>query len=1354
MKKHITRSRLIAFALAAALMIPQAAFAEETQENTGKITSAENFEEDEENNIYEKKEKIHEEGCVLEQDHEGECKFEEQREHEEGCILEPDHAGECETEKAEGQREHEEGCILESDHEGECETENKLSMRSMPEEGRNVYVSSSGNDDTAKEDSVENPYKTLSKAVEVAQDGDTIIVMDDITAEGTVARITDKHITITSQNQDRPVTITRGDKISGADSYQKHYNSAIIEVTTNGGDDSENASSVTLKNIILTDDGKHSGTYFAQTNTEIDGNMDGNLAFVQDGMITAHGLDNRSVYIILDEGAVLKDFGGMSAVYATLNANIIMKDGSVIKDEKVEERKKSDNSPEGETGPAGAVWLQGSRFIMENGASIENVIGRAVYADGGNAEIDGEISNITDSKDIWQGKTGSAIHIRGDAEVTLGEKFLMDNKKIEESLSSAVYNCGGKLDMKYGAVMRNLKGTVISGVGSGSVEIIMDGEIYGIEGGHIIDLNNDAANLYCKIGENGYIHDNNVWYGSIYMQGKGIHLDHYGRIEDNYSTDKSGGIALANNYAGHTAVMYEGATISNNISKNAGAGVMVSCGTFIMEGGEISGNKSIGKVEEGLGGGVYVRRGGTFVMNGGTIKDNYAKGSGGGIYYIAGDYNELSPNVILNAGRIFDNYMNTTFTEDGEISSNGISNDIAVADSDFSHIKRFMSISDDVVLGNSDIYLEKYPEATLTDPSGDVKFGNASDRIITELKSASESKGWSADELVSLWYQSSQQTIELEFKNVSYNTELPVYAAVVSASEDGGILADGPAVEFYAVNTKGGSLRVNVPAGNENGYGMAIVQPTQNYGEMIISAPEKIDIEKNNVIEYTSVYEMSENLKNLILGEGLNNVYITVSVDPSLSVDENNVIFISDIFEASVVDYNNSGTITITCLLKNNWQSASDLRTTLKFTGTLDTNIHAEGAVLTASGKFTANVGSTEVFVPANIVNTKLEKVERYIITSEAGKNGSISPKGEITVSAGESQEFKITADKGYVIDRLSVDGETIYEAESEKSYTYTFENIDSNHTISVKFEKKDSGSSGGISLPESNSYYVVYHNGDDRFKDGRYSEGEKVTVKDDVFPSSEGMSLVGWSTEEGGDIEYEAGDTFRMPDRTVDLYAVWKDKETEIHKAYINGYPDGTVMPDRMITRAEAAVMFYNLMTYKPSDKKYFSDVADEQWYTDAVTTLAGSGVINGYPDSTFRPDKPITRAEFVAMAINFANENGGAFCGFSDVTADMWYYDAVAGATQNGWISGYPDGTFKPERFITRAEASSVINRMNNREMDAEFINEHIYEVKTFSDLNEEHWAYDCMMEAANGHEFVRENLSDKEKWTEVLD
>ena len=255
-------------------------------------------------------------------------------------------------------------------------------------------------------------------------------------------------------------------------------------------------------------------------------------------------------------------------------------------------------------------------------------------------------------------------------------------------------------------------------------------------------------------------------------------------------------------------------------------------------------------------------------------------------------------------------------------------------------------------------------------------------------------------------------------------------------------------------------------------------------------------------------------------------------------------------------------------------------------------------------------------------VNVKEKAQEYFDIAATTDGRGSITPSGTVSVKKGENQTFTVTPNSGYEIEDVLVDGNSVGVVKS-----YTFENVTANHTIHATFkEKEESGggsSSGGSHT--SNTYYVRYHNDDDIVKDGRFIPGETVTVRGDIFTAPRGKVLAGWSLEENGKADYKAGDTFRMPGGSYDLYAVWKDAETMTHTAYISGYPDGTIGPDRTITRAEAATMFYNLLSGKNGTVRTFADVPMNQWYANAVTTLAGAGVINGYPDGTFKPGDPL---------------------------------------------------------------------------------------------------------------------------------
>ena len=185
---------------------------------------------------------------------------------------------------------------------------------------------------------------------------------------------------------------------------------------------------------------------------------------------------------------------------------------------------------------------------------------------------------------------------------------------------------------------------------------------------------------------------------------------------------------------------------------------------------------------------------------------------------------------------------------------------------------------------------------------------------------------------------------------------------------------------------------------------------------------------------------------------------------------------------------------------------------------------------------------------------------------------------------------------------------------------------------------------------------------------------------------------------------------------------------------AYASGYPDNTFRPNADITRYEVSVLFYALIMNEGKEAYVnevdkFSDVALDQWYSEAVGYLAAAGIINGYEDGTFKGDNPITRAEFAKIAASFAGLNLASDISFSDVPASHWAYDYIKSAYNYGWIKGYPEGHFGPDQFITRAEAITIINRILGLDSGAAG-----GEV-AFTDVSTADWFYNEVIAATNG-------------------
>ena len=207
-------------------------------------------------------------------------------------------------------------------------------------------------------------------------------------------------------------------------------------------------------------------------------------------------------------------------------------------------------------------------------------------------------------------------------------------------------------------------------------------------------------------------------------------------------------------------------------------------------------------------------------------------------------------------------------------------------------------------------------------------------------------------------------------------------------------------------------------------------------------------------------------------------------------------------------------------------------------------------------------------------------------------------------------------------------------------------------------------------------------------------------------------------------------------------------------HYAYMKGYPDKTFGPDKPMTRAEVTMMFARLLKERPvKGRKYimpYKDIKENDWYAYAVTFMSEKKLVSGYPDGTFKPNKPITRAEFASIASRFDKlATINADLKFSDVRKSHWAYKVIGSAEAKGWIMGYPDGTFKPEKNITRAEVVSLTNRILNRYVDLDFVKAHVQELAPMIDMYYSHWAYGPVVEAMNGHDYERLFDRKSEKW-----
>ena len=268
------------------------------------------------------------------------------------------------------------------------------------------------------------------------------------------------------------------------------------------------------------------------------------------------------------------------------------------------------------------------------------------------------------------------------------------------------------------------------------------------------------------------------------------------------------------------------------------------------------------------------------------------------------------------------------------------------------------------------------------------------------------------------------------------------------------------------------------------------------------------------------------------------------------------------------------------------------------------------------------------------------------------------------------------------------------------------------------------------------------------------------LTVAKPKDPVNGGYWFDGWYTDK----TYRTPYNFATPlTQDTTIYAKWflivlpgvtvkkntPKLNTADHFAYVQGYPDGTVKPAGNITRAETAAILFRLMddasrkTYY-STKSGFRDVASGSWYNTYVATLNNAGVITDSSNGYFRPNEAITRAELAAMLAKFSETTGAANY-FNDVSAKYWAANAIAICAKLGWITGYPDGTFRPDRNVTRAELMAMINRATGRAPKS--ADAFLPGMKTWIDNTSDKWYYLDVQEATNSHSYT---VKGSETWT----
>lgn len=370
--------------------------------------------------------------------------------------------------------------------------------------------------------------------------------------------------------------------------------------------------------------------------------------------------------------------------------------------------------------------------------------------------------------------------------------------------------------------------------------------------------------------------------------------------------------------------------------------------------------------------------------------------------------------------------------------------------------------------------------------------------------------------------------------------------------------------------------------------------------------------------------------------------------------------------------------------------------------------------LLSAPGEYTITATGMDAYAGSTDTETVTIQKIQPTVTVTATPN-SLSGGGKVTLTL-KGEKLPAFAEGKDLSDLLTVTVQNGQQAPDLTELEWT--------------ENQDGSLTAELTLPNTNETYTFALS----FVGNDYYESA----------SSDAMVVVGQQTSGGGGGS-DPGDQPADPDDTG--VSDWLN--TKDHLAYLAGYPGGTFGPDQNMTRAEAAQMFYNLLLEKDVEITVeFEDVPADAWYAKPVNTLASLGILSGVGNGRFDPERSITRAEFTVIAMKFANTSGGGVNIFSDVNEDDWFYSAVVDSTQYGWINGYPDGTFRPEATISRAEVTVIVNHMLGRAADRPYVIAHEEELNTFGDVNRGHWGYFHVAEATNAHEYHTEDGT--ESWT----
>ena len=810
---------------------------------------------------------------------------------------------------------------------------------------------------------------------------------------------------------------------------------------------------------------------------------------------------------------------------------------------------------------------------------------------------------------------------------------------------------------------------------------------------------------------------------------------------------------------GGTIVLNSGAILQNNKAAQFGSGILANNGVNItMEDGAIIRNNTNRNYE--LGGGILIGNGSTFTMNGGEISGNTANG-GGGVAIIGST-------MVMNNGTISNNstyqtsgqgsYGAGVYVADYANSSGG--------DTLFTATPASFEMNGGKITGNK----------ALDYGGGIVTFPQRSQKITININNG-----------------------EISGNKVTRGSGGGIYSGTYTMT--GGVIKDNnnSLTEAARLSTLGDGVFV----GTAFNLGNDAEISTNN--DVYLTAGDSISKEGRyiNVISpYTGastakpiqIHSEDHTVENTEIGTQLVRYTTDAGGETAAATADADGIFVPSwkmpeglaIGQSKAAGKTDWMTYVPAVKIQYQWVSTDNpndvtppandyIRTGRAYTAKAQQNSH-QG--YTFDGWYT-DTTCTVPYVNGTVLNTdtvlygrwKAEHGNLSVAKTVAGNNGDTSKAFNFTVTLGDTGINGTFGEMTFadgVATFVLKHGEsktavglpagityTVTEAEADKDgYTTTSVNasgsIIKDDTAAVTFTNTRNSSSSH----HSTRYTLHYEsNGGTAYQDERYSSGTKVTL--DKAPIRESYTFTGWYTDEK--LTDKITSVTMTSDKTV--YAGWVATGVpdmlngDDHDAYVIGYPDGNVHPQGNISRAETATIFFRLLKADTRDgnltaENVFADVANGKWFNKAVSTMAKLGIVKGRSAETFAPDAPITRAEFAAICARFNTKPTNTSNSFSDISGH-WAEAEIERAVAFGWIAGYPDGTFRPDTYITRAEAMTMINRVLCRMPQDE--KDLLRTMVVWPDNKPTDWYYLAVQEATNSHEFERKGAVN-EKWTKL--